>query len=609
MDFQNRGAVGEYGRFEQILSQFLLKSLHIILDSRVPSLRSYSGSGEVKRSDKWFNLILGDRPAALDNLNFWRRNLMEPMIIDIMLVQDQLDSSSEVGSSSSSGLGMFKETVVERWVVQYEFFKSMSPLVSESHHKKIYQKSIILLRSLHTMMRILPAHKAFQKLLTASQTCEFDINYKVSSFNAPFSRSEVELMKKYSFTPVETQQGHLLISVTYLENLSDFSLETPASFPPEIITDYVGSPLTDPLRAFPSTYSDKKTTRTESFSMGEVKSSTASPFQRPHSWTSGIYRVQNQSPHPHSYTTSSPTEIYAHKMQNNRLLTRHNYTSSDDYQLSPPFSPSPSPSPPTYSSSGGTEMQDRLHSETSPVSIPHPIMGRSPRYLYPNFSDPSRLALPPLSPRSTRYNLSSQESPSGMKLLRKSESLRVGESSSSMTSPSPEMSRDCRDDSGRFSSLSSSSPRVGVSRTSSRLSYQDDLDDGDFSCPFIVDDVDAPDARHTLDAQRVSEFSSQTSSTSKKSQDTAVAALVHLLRTAPPLRQDSSSFSSQDNKSELKEGEFAASRFFAPQKTSDALEELRSYKEMKDLLLSKSEDVRGLIFPKSTAQGPNEEKS
>ncbi|GAA0149867.1 hypothetical protein LIER_08939 [Lithospermum erythrorhizon] len=580
MDFQSRG-VGEHGRFEQILSQFLLKSLHIILDSRVPSLRSFSGRGEVKRSDKWFNLILGDRPAALDNLNFWRRNLMEPMIIDVMLVQDRLDSSSGVGSSTTSGLGMFKETVVERWVVQYEFFKNMAPLTGESHHKKTYQKSIILLRSLHTMMRLLPAHKAFQKLLTASQTCEFDINYKVSSFNAPFSRSEEELMKQYSFTPVETQQGHISVSVTYLENLSDFNLETPASFPPEIITDYVGSPLTDPLRAFPSTFTDKKTTRTESFSMRGVQTSTHSPFQRPHSWSSGVYRVQNQTPPPHSYTSSSPKDMYAHKMQNNRLPTQHKYTSSDEYQLSPPFSPSPSPSPPTYFS-GGNHLQNRLHSETSPVSIPHPIMGRSPRYLSPNCSDPSRLSLPPLSPRSTKYNLSSHESPSAMKLLRKSESLRAGESSSTITSPSPEMSRDCRDDSGRFSSLASSSPRVGISRSSSRLSFQDDLDDGDFSCPFIVDDVDAPDARHSLDAQRVSE-----SSASKKSQDTAVAALVHLLRTAPPLRQDSSSFS------EHKKGEVAAaSSFMLPRKTSDALEELRSYKEMKDLLLSKSEYAR-----------------
>lgn len=36
---------------------------------------------------------------------------------------------------------------------------------------------------------------------------------------------------------------------------------------------------------------------------------------------------------------------------------------------------------------------------------------------------------------------------------------------------------------------SSGSPRFGFSRSSGRLSFQDNLDDCDFSCPFDVDDV------------------------------------------------------------------------------------------------------------------------
>lgn len=57
--------------------------------------------------------------------------------------------------------------------------------------------------------------------------------------------------------------------------------------------------------------------------------------------------------------------------------------------------------------------------------------------------------------------------------------------------------KDCRDDSGRFSGVfsSSGSPRFGVSRSSSRLSIQEDLDDIDFTCPFAVDDVDTTDSQ------------------------------------------------------------------------------------------------------------------
>lgn len=57
--------------------------------------------------------------------------------------------------------------------------------------------------------------------------------------------------------------------------------------------------------------------------------------------------------------------------------------------------------------------------------------------------------------------------------------------------------KDSKDDSGRFSGLlsSSGSPRVGFSRSSSRLSFQDDLDGFEFSCPFDVDDVDTSDSQ------------------------------------------------------------------------------------------------------------------
>lgn len=72
-----------------------------------------------------------------------------------------------------------------------------------------------------------------------------------------------------------------------------------------------------------------------------------------------------------------------------------------------------------------------------------------------------------------------------------------------------------------------------------------------------------------------------------KSQDAAVGFLVHVLRSAPPLRQDSSCYSSHTQKPE-QEGVSTASGFYMPRKTSDALEELRSYGDIKDLLLSNS---------------------
>lgn len=91
-----------------------------------------------------------------------------------------------------------------------------------------------------------------------------------------------------------------------------------------------------------------------------------------------------------------------------------------------------------------------------------------------------------------------------------------------------------------------------------------------------------------LGGRKASEFPSQSSSIGKKSQDAAVGVLVHMLRTAPPLRQDSSCYSSHSMKTEPEGGMATASGFFMPRKTVDALDELRSFREMKDLLLSKS---------------------
>ncbi|KAL8095594.1 hypothetical protein AgCh_036856 [Apium graveolens] len=503
MDGQSGYSHGDHGRFEQILSQFLLKSLHMILDSRVPSIHPYNRKNDqVKKSDKWFSLVLGDRPAALDNLSFWHRNLMDPMIIDIILVQDVPNYLPQ------PSLREQEETVIERWVVQFESVRTATPQGGDSSaaYKKTYKKLIILLRSLFSMMRLLPAHRAFRKLCSSSKSCDYDINYKVSSFSAPFSRSEEELMKRYSFSPVEAHQGCFSISVTYRESLSDFNLETSALFPPQIISDYVGSPATDPLRAFPSAGTGVCATSVPS--RGILSTSTHS--ERPHSWTSGIHRgvslPHNQpfggSP-PIYYSSggqndfsSSPTDIYGHRIPNYRLPNHYKNNSFDAYQLSPPFSPSTSPSPPTHLT-GGTFMQSRLRSESSPVSIPHPMLGRSPRYLSPNLSDTSRHSLPPLSPRNAKHDSSSQESPSGMRSLRKLDLSRAGELNSGIpiSYTGQKLSGDNKDDSGRFSSLlsSSGSPRIGFSRSSSRISFQDDLDDCDFSCPFIVDDVDTSD--------------------------------------------------------------------------------------------------------------------
>jgi hypothetical protein len=78
------------------------------------------------------------------------------------------------------------------------------------------------------------------------------------------------------------------------------------------------------------------------------------------------------------------------------------------------------------------------------------------------------------------------------------------------------------------------------------------------------------------------EASDQAGSSSHKSQDAQVGSLVHLLRTARPLRDPS--YSSQTSRAESSEA--ASTSSVVSRRASDALEELQSFKEIRERLLS-----------------------
>ncbi|KAJ6831950.1 autophagy-related protein 13a-like [Iris pallida] len=574
--------MADQGRTEQIISQLQAKTLYVVLSSRIPAISRLSEhhpdpSTRTRRRDRWFNLALGELPPALlENPGFFfPHGAMDPMVIDILLLSSAMDQ---------------KVHVVERWSATCDPPPPPNSAADGSLYRKTYKKSIVLLRSLYSVLRLLPLFRIFRTLCSSSHSYNFDISYRVSSFSEPFSRQEEKELKTYSFTPVETQFGYLFLSVTYRPDLSGFNLVASSLAPPPmIITDYVGSPAAEPMRPFPpSPAAAYRNPGPISYPSRGQNSSGLPSFQRPHSWN-----AMPMEHHPLSEQNSLPIDAYRNCTSGQRTAAvshKKGSFSFDEFRLSPPFSASPTPSPPTYSS--GSSLQSRLRSETAPVSIPMGLglPGKGQAYRTPNHSDPTRSFLPPPSPRSTKMDHSSQESPSSEgRSFRKSEGLKVADFYSNLHLYAAQKGlKDGRDDSGRFSGgfSSSGSPRFGFSRSSSRLSMQDDLDDCDFNCPFAVDDVDTSESQtRNLDGKEVPE-SSQAYTSSRKSQDAAVGALVHMLKTAPPLRQDHS-YSCQSSRSEVN-CEVGNSSLFKLRKSSDALEELRSYRKIKDILLSQS---------------------
>ncbi|KAL6993038.1 hypothetical protein U1Q18_011156 [Sarracenia purpurea var. burkii] len=585
---------------------------------------SSSSSSSIKPRDRWFNLALRDCSAARDNIDFWRQSNLEPMVVDVILVQRLSDwdpvscsprrgrvrnmSSKErfpslLNSEHDEFRGQAKtEKIVERWVVQYESRKSGrdcsfgSKRSSGTSSHTLYKKLILLLRSLYAMVRLLPAYKLFRDLNSHSQILTFNLAHRVSSFLEPFTRREESEMQQFVFTPVDTFCGRLSLSVSYRSSFLEVSSEPSAPITPQFIPDYVGSPLADPLKRFPSL----------PVPQGSLSSS---PFGRRHSWSYDFYGASPPSALPSPSPTYSdsraaiskpfphhlpPTSLPHHLPETSQL--HKNTTNFDEFCPSPIFSLSPSPSPPAYLP-GSHSSKALLRSESAPVSIPTFKVADSP-------SSNNKQILPPSPPfKGSRLSASRAERSSGLV----------------QTSSTVDKFSFGKNETGRYSGVkisSNSSPQKSFSRSSSRPSLDDDFDDSQFSGPFIVDDDDMTDIGsrpesfdqkgHLCEPLGPGGFFQV-----RKSQDAAVGAY-RILKKAPSLHHDISNsinlsepsskpensnnrIHCQNKMSEEPEAQHAASlsvasssRCVMPKTTADALEELRGHRELKDLLLRQS---------------------
>lgn len=595
----------EPAKIEQIITEFFAKSLHIVLESRCPyvSSRNYSGeqvmsspssssssSSSIRPRDKWFNLALRECPAALENIDFWRQSSIEPMVVDVILVQrlshwDPLSCSPKRGlirnlSGKEQGLKHWnaendeiREKIIERWVLKYETRKGGRECSSGSKRSStisshtLYKKSILILRSLYAMVRLLPAYKLFRDLNSSCQIPSFNLAHRVSSFVEPFTRREESEMQHFAFTPVETFCGRLSLSVSYNSSISDVGSESSTPMTPRFIADYVGSPLADPLKRLPST----------------------SPFERRHSWSYDLSRASPPSAFPSPSPTYSDSRASIYKSISNRLPPtssphHKNNTNLDEYWPSPIFSPSPSPSPPACLS-GSNICKAFLRSESAPVSISQSKLSNAPSMNIKQNLPHS----PPL--KGTRSIVSRTERNSGL----------VQTSSAADKLFSVGKIETERHTGVKVSS--SNSPQKSFSRSSSRLSFQYDFDDIEFCGPFVVEDdgMTNPSSRSDSFDQKGSRcepLDPEELLQAKRSKNADVGALVHMLKKAPPLGQaisnsrDLTEASSHVNEISQMHGAqgttsltLVSTGLVLPKTTADALEELREYREIKDSLL------------------------
>ncbi|CAA2973439.1 autophagy-related 13b-like [Olea europaea subsp. europaea] len=598
---------------EQIITVIFAGCLHIILESRCPyvsfpkhsseqilsfpfpspssspSPPSSCSSSSIGLRDKWFKLAHRDCPAALENIGFSHQSNLEPMIVDVILVKrsgnwDLVNYSPKRGyarnlsgkewyrcSSENDEFGceIESEKIIERWVVQYESKQSgdngggvmgSNRATCKSSHE-LYKKSILLLRSLYATVRLLPAYKVFRDLISSAQIRAYNLGHRVSSFVEPFTSREEADMQSFVFPPLDTSCGRLCLSVVYFSSELDIISEPSTPISPQVIHEYVGSPMVEPLKRFTAVPVSQC-------------SPSSSPFGRRHSWSYDLYRVSpssvNPSPSP-TYSESCasmpkqlshrfPPASLRHHIPNETPPAHMKDPNFHEYWPSPTFSPSssPSPSPPAYNPDSHI-LKALFGSESAPF-------GLSVSRLSPLASMPKNQLLPPSPSMGTcGHRVAKTDGYAGLY------------PTGSMVD---KLFASAKEEAGKLSGVkqsSNSSSMKSFSRSPSRFSFQDNFDDSEFSGLLIPDDDDLPESSTRPDA----------------------AALFHLLEKAPPLRPDISITTNlvQDSKPVIEEispesllGEsaslnFSSSEIESSKTTADAFTELVEYKKMKELLL------------------------
>lgn len=575
---------------EQVITEFFAKSLHIILESRSPyeSSRSFTRpsppssplSGSQPR-DRWFNLALRDCPAALENFDLWRQSNLEPLVIDIvMLRRDNTNTTPAEGGK-----------IIERWVIQYETSKSgsgngngsknhsrksrNSPAEDHSLYRSTYKGSTVLFRSLHLVVRLLPAYNLFRELNSSGRIRPLNLSHKISSFVEPFTRAEDAEMKHYAFAPIETLFGRLSLSVSYVPVLEVVAAPEPTThMSTELIMDYVGSPTTDFLRTFSSLPSD-----------GIAPACAA--MTRRHSWSIDPGARPSVSPSPPSMNSEPRGHLQPRVLLHDSPLTRlHPHsticsgkkqsTGSEECYPSPPLSPSPSHSP-----SASYPKNSLFRYESAPVVIPTGRDGGGSG-LPPSPSFKGKHQFP-----SQNYNLT--PSPDGNSNVRK-DLVRFGEFENN-TALQKVLSFD-KYDLGYFHGLK-------LTRTSSKLYITDELDERELAFAWEDRDIIIDQLNRVGISDREGQETNQDAGGSMtRTPAAAIGALVRMLKTAPGLRASRPAIeapppvpqeSSVQRVMTEEHSDAASSSALLQSKTAaDALEELKKYKAIRESILDRT---------------------
>ncbi|CEP03813.1 unnamed protein product (mitochondrion) [Plasmodiophora brassicae] len=207
---------------QRMLANLTGRIVNIVLDARI-----LSSDPETRRSSRSFNFeaseLASGRSTSAPGIDFGRGL---PLHLDISLSwRDEREG-----------------VLLERWSLNVEEGAGYRGNLGTA---SVYQHALVMLRSLHSLLRILPVHKLFlmgERALDRVDPLLFNLYYSISYGTPDATRTFVNTpVNNFVFGPVNAgPSGSLHLSVFYRPHIQyDVAMHTPELAQPVIIADYV----------------------------------------------------------------------------------------------------------------------------------------------------------------------------------------------------------------------------------------------------------------------------------------------------------------------------------------------------------------------------------
>ncbi|OQO13278.1 hypothetical protein B0A48_01506 [Cryoendolithus antarcticus] len=251
----------ETSKLNQIIQNFHTKAALMICSSRATLPQAYGKNGEA-RQNKWFNVVLNETEALLEDLQDWRRpDLYDdpppPLEIEVYLDASQIsqtqaltiideqgkrwDVADSLRTSADSSPRLDgapeREIVIERWIIEMGEASRYKAAQLNDALPNVYKKGVILFRSLFTFSRLLPAWKLHRRLSRQPSSVQplklrFRIRQRRSGSLASLDQdplqtplypthlhdSDTNITEHHAFPPLLCAAAPLSISVDYRTN-------------------------------------------------------------------------------------------------------------------------------------------------------------------------------------------------------------------------------------------------------------------------------------------------------------------------------------------------------------------------------------------------------